>query len=95
MELLLGATEDPGEGRAQHDHAAPPGRTGAFPLHAVRPGQDVAVCGAPVRRLLEASWPPGAEAACEACVAALDATADRPAPRDNPDLPPVHPFGQP
>jgi hypothetical protein len=93
MDLMLGATEDP-EGRAQHDHAAVPGHTGAFPLHAVRRGETVALCGAPVRVQLEDPWPPADQAACHACQAVLDDPARGPAPRDA-DIPPVPPFGKP
>ncbi len=88
MELLLGATMDP-EGRSQHDHAAPPGRTGAFPLHAVPRGETTAVCGAPVRELLEERWPASQETRCEACERVL---ADE-APKEQGAHRPIHPHG--
>lgn len=89
------------EGRSQHDHPAPGGRQGAFPLHAVPRGTTTAVCGAPVRETLDATWPPGQEARCEACEQVLasgsaKARSNDPDPTVPPDSGnPVHPHGEP
>ncbi len=102
MRLLLGPTLHP-EGRSQHDHAAPPGQTGAFPLHAVPEGSQEAVCGAPVGRVLEeGAWPPAQEARCSACEERLadegvEGRSARPGPRipDNTSAEDnVSPFGE-
>jgi hypothetical protein len=94
MELLLGATQDP-EGRSQHDHTPPPGRTGSFPLHAVRPGEQAGVCGAPVRQMVDGTWPPAVEATCHDCERALEEGGPKVQPRDDPEFRRVTPFGQP
>ena len=107
MNLLLGATADLDEGRSQHDHPAPAGRTGAFPLHAVPAGTQQALCGAPVRVMLDASWPPAQEARCAACEERLADDSAEPgdqgrSPRPGPRIPDdtsaqgnVSPFGEP
>ncbi len=102
MTLLLGATLHP-EGRSQHDHAAPAGQTGAFPLHAVPDGGDRAVCGAPIGRVVDGSWPPAQEARCAACEQSLaddddEGRSARPGPRIPDDTSAqgnLSPFGEP
>lgn len=63
-DLLLGAS-------APVDVGPHPTGAGPFPLHAVRPGSDQAVCGAPVRVQLDETWPGSLETSCDACADVL------------------------